>query len=97
MFISVFFLEQNKGLFFFLALNLDDLLSVIHTAGFANPVWEAGCAAAWADCNLNALVAVCGMALANYTLADFTLLNGHFSLTPDLLFDLDFWFFILMM
>ncbi len=93
----MFFLRRNNGLFFFLALDLDDLLSVIHAAGFANPVREAGCAAAGADCNLDALVAVCCMALANYTLADFTLLNGHFSLTPDLLFDLDFWFFLFLM
>ena len=76
-------------LFFVLVLDLDDLLSVIHAAGFANPVWKASCPAAGANCGLDALVAVCRVAFAYYTLADFTLLNSHF-LTPDLLFDLDF-------
>ncbi len=64
-----------------LLLDCDDLLAIIHTAVLADAMGKAGFSATLADRCLNAFIAVCGMAHTDFALADFTLLNGHFT-TP---------------
>ena len=64
-----------------LLLDCDDLLAIIHAAVLADAMGKTGLSAALANRCLDAFVAVCGMAHADFALADFTLLNGHFT-TP---------------
>ena len=76
-------LHQAERLLF-LALPLldcNDLLSIIHAAMLADAMGKAWFSATLANGCLDAFIAICGMAHADFALADFTLLNGHFT-TP---------------
>lgn len=61
-------------------LDGEDLPSVVHAAFFADAMRETGFSAVGAEGNLDAFIAVCGVAGADPSLAYFALLNSHDSL-----------------
>ena len=68
---------EAKALCLGLLFDVEDLLAIVVSAGFADTVREAGCSAGRASGDLGGFQAVVGFAGAGGTLALVTLLNWH--------------------